>query len=898
MIERAPILGNVLLAISYFLLGEIALLMTTLGGVYEVFWAPSGVGLALVLLHGLRWWPGIAAGTFLTMVVRTDPTSATLVAMINVGCVVVAYSMLYRLLQFRPQLDRVRDVVALAVVIVVVAIIGATLGAGALRLHYHMEARELLSLGATWWWSHLSGDLIVAPVILTWARRVSHQSAPSRRVEAIALAAVGTIVLVAIIARHLPTWLPHGTAPFYLLPLLAWAGVRFGPHVAATASLVVGLACIVAGAFRLGPFMEVADMQSFVAISAVSTLMLSALANERVAAVQRRAAIQLGALDAIVSVDHLGRIVELNPAAERLFKLDANALGRDVATLMVPPRLRAAFHAQLRQYVTDGTSPLVGTRFRSTAWNPAESREFPIELSVTRAPIDGETVLTAFIRDITAEHAAETTRQESRIELERRVEVRTRELLAANRETERRAALLRQAEELAHIGSFEFDVVTQRLKWSDELYRIYGRDPKEFEPTYERMISAVHPDDRKHVRDAVANAIERQQPMTIEERIVRPDGSVRTLVTQARVIRTGESHVIGGCCQDITERNRSDEQRSRLIQVVETSVDAIIMLSPWGQIETWNTAAATLFGYSSEEMVGQPYAVLVPESARDQLATMLEEVWAGKQRSHYEMVHVRRDGTQLDASVTTSTVLDYQARVIGIAQILRDLSDQKRVEKQLRQSLDEKEVLLREIHHRVKNNLQVISSLLNLQSTNRTSAAARDVLLDSQNRIGSMALVHQLLYQSNDVGRIDFSEYIRTLVARLVDTYNVGPDRVTTSVNAVPISLDIDRAIPCGLVLNELVTNALTHAFPEGHAGHLAVTLESIDDTIMLTVKDDGVGLPPELDIATSSTFGLRIAHTLARQLDGELTVTRNSGTTARIVFPTLGAHVMTGTRG
>jgi len=891
MTDRRTIVGNIVLAIAYFLLGEIALHLTKLGGVYEVFWAPSGVGLALVLLHGLRWWPGIAAGTFLTMAVRTDPTSATLVAVINVGCAVIAYTMLHGLFRFRCQLDRVRDVLGLALVTVIVAIIGATLGAGALRLHYPFDTRELLSVWSTWWWSHVSGGLIVTPLILTWARRVSSEHTPSRRVEALVLGTLGSLVLAGVVARWIPSWLPAETAPYYMLPLLGWAGVRFGPHGAATASLVVSLACIVAGAFRLGPFVNVADMQSFIAISAVSTLMLSALANERVAAMQRRAAIQLGALDAIVSIDQKGRIVELNPAAERLFKVDASALGRDVGVL-VPPRLRAGFHARLQQYVVEGKSPLVGTRFRGTAWHPAESREFPIELSVTRAPIADETLLTAFIRDITAENAAETTRREARTELERRVEVRTRELLAANRETERRAALLRQAEELAHIGSFEFNFVTQKLSWSDELYRIYGRDPKEFEPTYERFISAVHPDDRKHVRDALASAVERQLPMTVEQRIVRPDGAVRTLVTQARITGNGDSRVIRGCCQDITERKRADEQRARLVQIVETSVDAIISLSPWGQIETWNAAAAKLFGYTSEEMVGQPYARLVPESARDQLATMLESVWAGKQRSHYEMVHVRRDGSQLDASVTTSTVLDYQARVIGIAQILRDISGQKRAENQLRQSLEEKEVLLREIHHRVKNNLQVISSMLNIQSTNSTPPAAQHVLLDSQNRIQSMALVHQLLYQSNDVGHIDFAEYVRTLVARLVDTYNVGPERVVTSVKAVSIGLDIDRAIPCGLVLNELVTNALTHAFPEGRGGHLDVTLESFDNEIMLTVRDDGVGLPPGLDIQTTSTFGLRIAHTLARQLDGTLTLTRDVGTSARIVFPRLGAHV------
>jgi two-component sensor histidine kinase len=204
----------------------------------------------------------------------------------------------------------------------------------------------------------------------------------------------------------------------------------------------------------------------------------------------------------------------------------------------------------------------------------------------------------------------------------------------------------------------------------------------------------------------------------------------------------------------------------------------------------------------------------------------------------------------------------------------------------LRASLREKEILLREIYHRVKNNLQVISSLLNLQVNAEPSSAARHGLIESQSRIQSMALVHQLLYQSKDLARVDFSEYLQNLCARLLQTYHIGDGRVVLEVDAEPILVDIDRAIPCGLIVNELVTNALNHGFPDGRRGHIEVTLRRDGELLRLAVHDDGVGLPPDIEIETAHTFGLQIARTLTRQLAGRLELIRDQGTTVVVVVP------------
>jgi len=208
-------------------------------------------------------------------------------------------------------------------------------------------------------------------------------------------------------------------------------------------------------------------------------------------------------------------------------------------------------------------------------------------------------------------------------------------------------------------------------------------------------------------------------------------------------------------------------------------------------------------------------------------------------------------------------------------------------EQQIRQSLKEKEVMLREIHHRVKNNLQVISSLLKLQASHLKDGAALEMFAESQNRIRAMSLIHERLYRTDDFARIDFSEYARGLTRHLLSIYRATAPQVTLTVEIRDISLDINTAIPCGLILNELVTNCLKHAFPGGRKGTITVALSSPQpSTYELTVRDDGVGIPKGIDITTTKSLGLHLVAILAEdQLNGEIRVSRIGGTTIQIIF-------------
>ncbi len=219
-------------------------------------------------------------------------------------------------------------------------------------------------------------------------------------------------------------------------------------------------------------------------------------------------------------------------------------------------------------------------------------------------------------------------------------------------------------------------------------------------------------------------------------------------------------------------------------------------------------------------------------------------------------------------------------------QAQQEISERKRAEERIKASLAEKEVLLKEIHHRVKNNLQVISSLLFLQSKSIKEQEILEIFQDSQSRVRSMALVHEKLYQSQDLARIDFGEYVRSLANYLLRSYSAGSHRVELAIDIAAVFLSIDTAIPCGLILNELISNSLRHAFLDGRAGKIHVELqENEGGQLELTVSDNGTGLSEELDFRNTTSLGLQLVNSLVRQLDGAIALDRQGGTTFQITF-------------
>jgi two-component sensor histidine kinase len=188
----------------------------------------------------------------------------------------------------------------------------------------------------------------------------------------------------------------------------------------------------------------------------------------------------------------------------------------------------------------------------------------------------------------------------------------------------------------------------------------------------------------------------------------------------------------------------------------------------------------------------------------------------------------------------------------------------------------------------VKNNLMIISNLLYLQSSYIKDKESQDIFKESQNRARSMALIHERLYHSADLKRMDFGDYIRSLSTELLHTYEVDPGLIKLKINVEDIFLDINTAIPLGLIVNELVTNSLKHAFPEGNSGEINVDFHPIDDYYEFTVKDNGVGFPEDIDYQNTESLGLQIVTSLTDQIDGEITLDRNNGTKFKITFKEL----------
>lgn len=251
----------------------------------------------------------------------------------------------------------------------------------------------------------------------------------------------------------------------------------------------------------------------------------------------------------------------------------------------------------------------------------------------------------------------------------------------------------------------------------------------------------------------------------------------------------------------------------------------------------------------------------------------------------------RYDGTSVWVEYNSRVMRSPGGAVIYYDGALTNISERKKSDAQLREAFLEKEVLLKEIHHRVKNNLQIISSLLNLQSDYLHDAYDRELFQQSQNRVRAMALLHEKLYQSSNLARIDFGEYVQSLVASLFQTYKTSPAAIEYEIDVPKLEFDIDTAIPCGLIVGELVSNSLKHAFPDNRAGKIIVSAAHMDmHTVRLSVVDDGIGFDAHPETAQSHSLGWELVRTLAGQLGGSLHIQNTPGTHVQLIFKERGS--------
>jgi two-component sensor histidine kinase len=302
-----------------------------------------------------------------------------------------------------------------------------------------------------------------------------------------------------------------------------------------------------------------------------------------------------------------------------------------------------------------------------------------------------------------------------------------------------------------------------------------------------------------------------------------------------------------------------------------------------GQIEGIISLGQPLDGRRPDSEMVQALEVFASQTAAAiENARLYEQVQQDLVERMQAAEQLRRLNEQLEDRVKERT-----AELARTNQTLQaEIVERQRVEARITASLHEKELLLQEIHHRVKNNLQVISSLLNLQAGYIDDLALREILRESQNRVRSMALVHEKLYRSDDLAHVDLAEYIRNLATFLFRSYTAAAGRVSLDIQADDVFLSIDAAVPCGLILNELISNALKHAFPGDRKGQIRVELQAGENRqISLIVGDTGIGFPKDFDFENAASLGMQLVQTLVMQLNGTLEIDGTAGSEFRITF-------------
>lgn len=350
----------------------------------------------------------------------------------------------------------------------------------------------------------------------------------------------------------------------------------------------------------------------------------------------------------------------------------------------------------------------------------------------------------------------------------------------------------------------------------------------------------------------------------------------------------GPKHLYIAVLRDVGERKKMENRVVHLFQAVEQSPCSVIITDTAGNIEYVNPKFTELSGYVAEEAIGRnPRFLKDSDRDKESYRQLWETIASGKEWTG-EFRNRRKNGDRYYGLASISALRNTDGVITNYLSVMEDITERKLSEEKVRGSLKEKEVLLKEVHHRTKNNLQIVSSLIKLQSRSMKDGKSLEILADMQSRIQSISLVHNGIYASPDLNKIDSQAYFSTLGKHLLRSYATGQTRVALTVDAHGVWLGADTGIYCGLIVNELISNSLKYAFPMKPSGEIGVSLRQPGaDALELTVWDDGVGLPPELDPRKTASLGLQLIMTLAEeQLRGSVEVGRAGGTSYKIVFP------------
>ena len=379
-------------------------------------------------------------------------------------------------------------------------------------------------------------------------------------------------------------------------------------------------------------------------------------------------------------------------------------------------------------------------------------------------------------------------------------------------------------------------------------------------------------------------------PKNYEIKFVNKNNEIRDIYLTVALLPYTKKRLISFL--DITDRKESTkalkESQKKYKDLVELLPQPIFESNLKREVTFTNQIGFKMFGYNQEDLArGLDLLQLLDSKDHSKAIENVQRSLKREELFVEEYSGLKKDGTSFPILVYSNT-LKHDDKVVGSRGVIIDLTDIKNVENNLKASLKEKEILLREIHHRVKNNMQIISSLLNLQTKYVNDEEAVNVLKESQNRVKSMAIIHEKLYQSKDLTKINFVDYIQSLILNLFYSYNIDKKRIIPILKIEDISLNIETAVPCGLIISELISNSLKYAFPNNISGEIIISLKSKQDTYQLCICDNGIGLKEDINFNNLKTLGLLLVNSLTEQIDGKMTIHREQGTQFEITFKEL----------
>jgi PAS domain S-box-containing protein len=576
------------------------------------------------------------------------------------------------------------------------------------------------------------------------------------------------------------------------------------------------------------------------------------------------------ATDAVVGADLQDRITLWNPAAQRLFGYSAGeAAGRLAAQLLAtgPADARAA-RASAR-----------GKRMApfDAVWTAKDGRAVPVSVSVSPVRNDEGALIgiARVARDVGDRLRAEEALRESEAEL-------------------------RAVFELGSGGQAHGDPATGRLlRINQTLCALLGYTESELLRL--TFMDVTHPDDLAGDVEQFARLLRGEiGQYTVDKRLVCKDGSLKWVQVTATAIRDTSGNIVRTAAAgvDITARKEQEQELRRQVRLNDALFNQAItnfaLFDADFRFIRVNAAYARHYRRPVSDFPGRQFFELFPYDYSPENARILQSV--GYDGETFQGTSVRYEFADLpgrpvayfDMLIQPIFGEDGQIEFVFFSSI--DATERTLAHDRLRASLTEKEVMLREIHHRVKNNLQFISSLLSLQAARVTDPRVAQALAESQNRIRTVALVHENLYRTPDLASIPMASHLESLCAYLFRSFAVDAERILLELELAPLVLDVDQSIRCGLIVNELVSNAVKHAFPDGRRGRIVVRLAEQAGEYALSVIDDGIGISTEIDLAHATSLGLQLVSDLTENLGGTLSLARNSGTTFTVTFrPSLG---------